>query len=405
MESAKLTTAKSPFDMSEIRSMIATYLSPSDAIACSLVCKAWSEDFISNIWHSVNFMTHTKFKDLDPKIIAKHGKHIRVVVSLDQKSELVALQDSSVCNLRIIGVALPSASVFRLYFVGLIRRNRNTITNLELTAESTDMDFESVDALVPNMPPNKSSLASVTLKNLRMTRDSLSTLLSACSVLNDISIEGCTSLSSRNSDLQQNLHVTKFCAPIRQILDPHPSRPTASLLVHFPNLKIWDDLSGESNLTDTDAESIQEELTKYCPNVVAVGTYTSPSPAVQKLLSVITQSLEKIQFSYEAISPGVIESILFHKSTLLSVEAYAPAITNWEYDADKVFGVEDSFSESDLSWMFQIVPMTCSRLEVIILPSYEMDMDVVERMPWVCTDLRVLKVRVQGLEPRNLFLL
>ncbi|KAF9169247.1 hypothetical protein BGX21_010747 [Mortierella sp. AD011] len=42
--------------------------------------------------------------------------------------------------------------------------------------------------------------------------------------------------------------------------------------------------------------------------------------------------------------------------------------------------------------------MTCSRLQVLSLPLVEMDMDIVERMPWTCLDLKELYFRVQGLD-------
>ncbi|KAG0000944.1 hypothetical protein BGZ79_005291 [Entomortierella chlamydospora] len=408
MKSVKRTSAKSPLDISEIRLIIATYLSPSDAIACSVVCKDWNEDFISNVWHSVDFKVHGMFKSLDRKIIAKYGKHIRVVASLDQMPELTALQDRSICNLKSISVALPS-SEFRLYLTDLIRRNSNTITSLVLTSAPVHlslrmmipMDFESVDALVPNTPPNKSRLTSVTLKNLRMTRDSLSTLLFTCPALNDISISGCVFLKCRNSGFSQNLHVTKICASIDQILDPHPGHRTVSLLVHFPNLKVWANLDCDS-LDETTAKSFRKELMRYCSDVVAVECYASSSTVVENLLSTLTQPLEKIRFSYDAISPGVIRSILFHSSTLLSIEANNSTIENWDYDADRAFSATDYFSKSGFGWIMQTIPMTCSRLEVIILPSYKMDMDIVERMSWTCMDLRVLKIRVQDLGTKKL---
>ncbi|KAF9169246.1 hypothetical protein BGX21_010746 [Mortierella sp. AD011] len=405
MKSVERAITKSPLDFPEIRLIVATYLSRSDAIACSIVCKAWSEDFISNVWHSVDFKVHKMFKSLDPKIIAKYGKHIRVVASLDKTSQLTALQDPSICNLKSISVASLS-SEFRLYLTDLIRRNSNTITDLVLTSlvnpfqPDVRMDFESVDALVPNTPPNKSSLTSVTLKNLRMTRDSLSTLLFVCPALNDISISRCVFLKCRNYDFHQNFHVTKFCASIGQILYPHPGHDTVSLLVHFPNLKVWANLDRDS-LAETTAKSFRKEMMKYCSDVVAVESYASPSTVVENIFSALTQPLEKIQFSYDTISPGVIKSILFHSSTLLSIEANNSTIKNWDYDADEVFDMADNASESGFGWMIQTIPMTCSRLEVIILPSHKMDMDIVERMPWTCMDLRVLKIRVQGLETKK----
>ncbi|KAF9103251.1 hypothetical protein BGX27_010665 [Mortierella sp. AM989] len=393
-----------PLDLSEIRVAVAIFLSNRDALACSLVCRAWSRDFTSNIWHTVDFAKHRSFEHLDPAIIAKNGQHIRVVESLSRDNEIGALQDPSITNLKSIDVRVPLGSALRLYTVDLIRRNRGALKNLEIEGNSGSealTDFNFVDALIPKTTSSSSRLSRLALWDLCMTRDSFSVLLSACPLLRDIYLSNCNFLENRNPDAfqsAQNSHVTRLCASIRQVLEPHPGRSTQSLLVHFPGLKRWDASSSTLTLSDDAAESIYRDLRDYCPEIVSIGTYSCSGPIVQKLIAAASNSLTDVRFNYEAITPGVIGSLLYHKSTLLGIGSYDPSVDYWDYESDYVINLPDHFSSTGLGWMIQLIPMACFSLKILILPLHTMDMDVVERIPWICHGLRVLKIRVKDLD-------
>ncbi|KAF9353275.1 hypothetical protein BGX26_008966 [Mortierella sp. AD094] len=375
MEPIKSTTVKTPLDISEIRASVAWYLSLGDAVACSLVCKAWSEDFMPRIWYTFDFGIY-KFFDVDPDTISQRGKHIRVVSLLTRDWEAALLQDPCVRNLISIDVEILEPEVSSCV-TDLVRRNRNTITELQIDGglyAGTTTVFDCAGALI-----------------------------SSSATLSSITTSGCKFLESRGATFFQHLNVESLDASISQVLDAYSSHPSTSLLIHFPNLKRWSTSKNKRDLSDADADSIQKDLSKYCPGVVSIRSIDSSGYIIQNLLSVIFQSLEDIGFIYEMVTPDVVGSILFHKGTLLRFDFVDIDLDERQRD-DEIFDMDDSFSKSGSGWMLQMIPMTCSRLQVLNFSQHEMDMDVVERMPWMCMELKELHVRVRGLNTKGTIL-
>ncbi|KAG0000945.1 hypothetical protein BGZ79_005292 [Entomortierella chlamydospora] len=393
MEPIKFFTFKSPIDIPEIGALVASYLSLDDAVACSLVCKAWSENFMSRIWHTVDFDSYN-FEDVTHDVISRHGKHIRVVKYLSQCWKAVLLQDPCVKNLISIDVGIKSPEL-RLYGTDLIRRNRDTITELEL--DGTDLltrtDYDCAGALIPSSG-GASCLVKLVLRGLSMTQYSFSTLLSICPMLKSVALDECVFFESRGATLFRHPNVEILDASIPQLFEER--YPSSSLLVHFPNLRKWETANLGRDMSDK-AESIQKDISKCCPGIVSIRFACSTETTIQGVLSVTSQPLEGIEIYSGMITPRVIGGILFHKGTLLRLQAEVYGMEEWN-NYDDILDTEDL---NALNWMLQLIPMTCSHLQVLSLPLVEMDMDVVERMPWTCMDLKELYIRVQGLDNKE----
>ncbi|KAF9922117.1 hypothetical protein FBU30_007806 [Linnemannia zychae] len=81
-------SSRNPFNLPELRQVISLFVAAKDAISCALVCKAWTDDFVHAIWHTVDFGKHPGFINLPQDIISKHGHYIRVINSLAHSEDL-----------------------------------------------------------------------------------------------------------------------------------------------------------------------------------------------------------------------------------------------------------------------------------------------------------------------------
>ncbi|KAF9112375.1 hypothetical protein BGX27_003481 [Mortierella sp. AM989] len=349
----------SPFDIPEIRDQIAQFLSTNDVLSCSVVCKSWSHGFTRRIWRKVDFNWNSRFNELDPKVISKHGRHIRVVERLSEENELNVLQDSSIRNLNCLRLILAKSPRFRSQAIDVIRRNRNTIKKLAIQdsySEEDESGFDFVDALIPS--PRTCGLTELSLDSVYLTQESFSLLLAGCPLLDLIKLEECTFQPCSVSEPFKNYNVTHLIASISQIRSEISSLTSSSLsfLEHFPNLKRWDVHTNEPMSTTT-ADAIR----------------------------------------YKLSNQEVVLGLLFHKDSLKYVHGYHRDHEMWTYDTNTVPVMEDHFSESGSGWVIQLLTMNCPNLESLILPLHEMDVDYVERFPWACKNLKELRVRFKGL--------
>ncbi|KAF9921037.1 hypothetical protein BGZ65_010717, partial [Modicella reniformis] len=104
------TISKNPFELTEIRRKLSLFLSPADVIACAQVCKSWSDDFVSAIWHTIEESSHYRLGKLNPCIIAKHGHRIRVINSLSEGGLIDKLQDASISKLKSLSMVMSKTT-------------------------------------------------------------------------------------------------------------------------------------------------------------------------------------------------------------------------------------------------------------------------------------------------------
>ncbi|KAG0024288.1 hypothetical protein BGZ80_004528 [Entomortierella chlamydospora] len=113
-----MTSSEAALDIPEIRNLVGRFLTVNDAISCVRVCKAWSRDFVSLIWNSIDFNTHTSFEKLDSNVVFKNGNHIRVVKDLGTQPQLDVLLQSTPfmdCSFQHQGIIRLEASVDQVF--------------------------------------------------------------------------------------------------------------------------------------------------------------------------------------------------------------------------------------------------------------------------------------------------
>ncbi|KAF9928135.1 hypothetical protein BGZ67_007126 [Mortierella alpina] len=147
------TGLRDPFDLPEVRALIAAYLTQSDAIACSRVCKAWSIYFRGLVWHTVDFarVDHSKMALL---AVVNYGHHVRAVKSLQSSSQINTLMwNQRRLNLTSLSVVLSAELSYRTDLNDFLRLVRRTLTELDMTVESPKTTINvPVDVILPREP-------------------------------------------------------------------------------------------------------------------------------------------------------------------------------------------------------------------------------------------------------------
>ncbi|KAF9924476.1 hypothetical protein BGZ65_008310, partial [Modicella reniformis] len=125
-------TSSNPLELPEILREISRFVTLRDAVACAQVCKAWTDNFVSAIWHTIDFDVHKLIK-VDLMVLKKHGHHIRVVKNTKQVDHILVLLKSNASKLRRLYLNTTTSSPeFQAYFYDLMRRNNTTIEHIEI---------------------------------------------------------------------------------------------------------------------------------------------------------------------------------------------------------------------------------------------------------------------------------
>ncbi|KAF9909391.1 hypothetical protein BX616_011201 [Lobosporangium transversale] len=411
--SATTTITSTPVDLrADIRTLIHQALDLRSMIACSQVSKAWSTEFTPRIWNTIDLDNQPRFSELPSNIIAKNGQYIRIVRTIRKRSEFELFRDPSIQNIEQLVIRIkPKRNCQRQAFQ-LIQRNLRSLFRLDIRmgqSVTSHPDFALEDIFVSPDPDCMPKLTELRIQYLSMTRKALSTLLSRCPNLTDIDIRSCTFHGDGvgREELYQHKGVTYLFASYQRVFSPDPGSSSDSdnavvpLLAHFPNLQYWDLWMPDIRLEDSAAESIKNTLKKYNSSVKELSTMQAAGSMVHDLLAKAFKSIEFICLSYEKLSASGILGLLLHKSTLTIVRANNPDIRDWSYYADQVIPVRDTFADA---WMIHLIFSRCALLTFVDLPGHEMDMDMIDSFPWACNDLVQLRIRIKGLDTKELIM-
>ncbi|KAG0024287.1 hypothetical protein BGZ80_004527 [Entomortierella chlamydospora] len=331
----------------EIRNRVSRFVTVKDAISCVRVCKTWSNTFVYPIWYSVDFKMHTTFEDLAADVVCKHGHYIRVINNILTLSQLNILLQPSIKNVRNLTIICKTAVRFRILFMDFIRNNSSNLQELDLTMD---------------IPQNSQTL-----------------------------------VSGPFLDEFQHTGVVKLVAPIEQIFMSDPNSVASafrsSLLVHFPNLLHWQVYCLEGVLT-VPVDRLKAETNVCCPKLTCIDTRRTSRQILYDFIVSVFQNMELITFAYNEISSDIILALLLHKTTITQVRAYRSSRTLLE--RDDLYYERDHFQE--LARALQLIPRSCPKLEVLEFEVHVMDMDHVEESLWICSELKVLRARIKGLD-------
>ncbi|KAF9364670.1 hypothetical protein BGX34_000771 [Mortierella sp. NVP85] len=393
-----------PLEIPELFRRISRYVATNDALACARVSKTWSDHFVSAIWHTVDFDVHKGLRELDAKVLAKHGHHIRVVKNISDVDRILVLINSA-RKLRWLSFEMTATQEFYACFVDLLRQVNPCLQYLEIVqgAVEDEVPYLAVDSLFP--VPNAgatSKLSFIRMDGLILTRQSFSLMLKNCPLLRHLHIQDTTLLywsihNTTAAQLHRHTRVFELTAPLEQVFRPNQSSQNGpSLLAHFPNLVSW--CTWDSQITgpiDIPTKEIQEDIAKHCRSMRMVSLETRVSVGI----SILTQAfkgLTSIRILTNHLSAEMVMAISDHRETL----EYILSFVNSDniHDSEEIPEVE---SISTGGWIIQSLPRHCNRLQKLQLSSYEMDMDDIERADWGCRNLEELYIRVRGLDTKE----
>ncbi|KAF9352269.1 hypothetical protein BGX34_012233 [Mortierella sp. NVP85] len=389
---------RNPLDLPEIRQRVCLFLTVKDAIACARVCKDWTDDFASAVWHTIEEPSCLKLARSDSSIVSKHGHHIRVIKALTEGSLLDKLQNASVSKLKSLSVIMTATSLYLAHIYDLIQRNIDTLASIDLSLPlpiSADLFF-TTDAFASHTGAT-SKLTFLKLRGLCMTRNAFSRLLRICPSLQHLDISDTALQSIIFTDIYRHPTLSHLTAPVEQIFRVDPGKAdTSTLLLHFPNLAILETWQSTTNPGVT-IDAISNEVAQRCPNL---NTIRAREGGLQlpNILVYGTRNLTEICVLHKQLSSELMMAMLTHKDTLRTVMTLPPS--DEIFQSVNVSAVDDHLAAS--GWTAQVILSDCLQLQKFSFPSHEMDMDDVDRIPWVCHDLETLHVRVKGLNSNEL---
>ncbi|KAK3827984.1 MAG: hypothetical protein J3Q66DRAFT_321564 [Benniella sp.] len=393
-----------PLEIPELLRRISRYVATNDALACARVCKTWSDHFVSAIWYTVDFDVHKGLRELNTKVLAKHGHHIRVVKNISDLDRILVLINSA-RKLRRLSFEMTATQEFYACFVDLLRQVNASLQYLEIVqgVVEDEVPYFAVDSLFP--VPNAgatSKLSFIRMEGLILTRQSFSLMLKNCPLLRQLTIQDTTLLywSTHNTtatQLHQHTGLFELTASLEQVFRPNQSsQKSPSLFAHFPKLFSWhtwnSDIAGP---IDIPTKEIQEDIAKHCRFMRMVSLETCASVGIT-ILTQAFKGLASIRIITNQLSAEMVMAISDHRETLESILSFVNRDNI--YDSEEIPEVE---SISTGGWIIQSMPRHCNRLQKLQLSLYEMDMDDVERADWGCRNLEELHIRVRGLDTKE----
>ncbi|KAG0314672.1 hypothetical protein BGZ99_007933 [Dissophora globulifera] len=174
---------------------------------------------------------------------------------------------------------------------------------------------------------------------------------------------------------------------------------TPSLLVHFPNLQRWG-TGSKLPLSEFPTQAVKNCVSKWCPKLSEIETISTPSILLCHLLVNVFTGLTTFVFEYDDISSDMIMAVLRYPTSWTTIATYTPRDGFYEdFAEDGVYDDPDHFQSS--GWMIQSLLRICYKLKIFNVQQHVMDLDDIEREPWVCTDLEDIAFRIRGLDTRD----
>ncbi|KAF9987881.1 hypothetical protein BGZ65_001458 [Modicella reniformis] len=391
-----------PFLVPEISLHISRFVRVEDAIICAQVCKDWIDPFTTIVWSTVNFSVHKQFVNLDPATVKKHAHRILEIKDIAKVHELVVLHSSKFRRLQRLGISMQPTPRFQAYLLDFLLQNTANLTQMKLWADETAMWFNAtffpIQALCPSFGGQASlKLRLLTIHNVALTRDAFSFTLRMCPALETLEILHSVIFCTLCTEPYRHEGITHLRTSLPQLFapdqDPSGELIRPSLLAHFPGLQTLKIL-GALQSPIPNIQTMKEDFAQHCPLLKNV-RIKSETEIAGTLFKETFQSLTNI--SVFSLSEDIIVGILAHQDTLLTLDTSAQYPDYCEQDT--VPQLPESSSVP--IWKVLLIPQVCSRLKIINLPETEIDMDAIEKRPWLCTDLRILNIRIRGLDTKE----
>ncbi|KAI1310790.1 hypothetical protein EDD11_003667 [Mortierella claussenii] len=287
----------------------------------------------------------------------------------------------------------------------------------EVTMTGTESTKSPTAASIPMPLP----LRSLNIRYMRMSRSCFSRILKKCPNLEGLVIrktvltESSSSGKDKNKDqdqddpqcqpskLFQHKRLNNLWASLQQVFNPSNQEWTSApcLLAHFPNLSFWETWSSQYTVHSPSATEIRPLISQYCLRLGRLSVNDSVTAIPRELMTKAMVNAFSIRLRYRCLSPSTVWGMLVHASTLKTIRTYDQDVGVSIIYGSTVPYLKDHFQNG---WMIHMLLSKCSMVEVVDMPSHEMDMDVVEQFEWACKGLKELRIRIKGLRTKELIL-
>jgi hypothetical protein len=397
------TIKANPFNFPELRKRISRYVSLTDAVACVRVSKDWSYTFVPVVWFEVDFSIHPRFADLSPDIVTKHGQYIRIVKNARTIPQVRALSNASVAKLRWLHIEAAASVMQNIRAYEIISRSIPSLEYIRLFATTESINgeyslthFVSTTSLSPysaGLLGTTTNLTVLRIERLYLTHEGLLILLQANPMLIEL-IFVRTVLVGNISQSFRHPGIMKLAASVEWLFHGNPADPP--LLSYLPNLKCLDTWQERLD-TPIHTEKIKEDVARFCPLLTKYGLQGSRD-LLHPFCTHIGRNITSVTFEFSHFPGDTIMALLLHKTTLKRVALYSER-SGVSFNVDEVEPVSEGLQ--DISQFFQLIPRCCSRLKELDLHLHQMDMDEIEMGEWACKDLKILRIRVKGLDTKG----
>ncbi|KAF9090877.1 hypothetical protein BGX29_011255 [Mortierella sp. GBA35] len=199
---------RNPLDLSEIRTHIASFLNRKDCLSCMRVSRDWFHDFVKPVWHTVDCAKDTAFVNVTSVVLDTYGGYISKVNNITTFANLQALQHGKVNSIKSMDIILLDNWLFREMLSDLVRRCQGSIRSLDIRCQSPNpntleeqrkrnVHYYHVNDLFTTFPSSPdtgesasrgSSLTTLQLTHVCLTREGFSSLLRCCPNLDRLTI-------------------------------------------------------------------------------------------------------------------------------------------------------------------------------------------------------------------------
>ncbi|KAG0218733.1 hypothetical protein B0O80DRAFT_458511 [Mortierella sp. GBAus27b] len=404
----------SPLDLPEIRDRLSRFVQFKDAFSCILVNRNWYQTFVQVIWHTVNIATNSGFKNLEPSLLEKRGRLLKVVSVT--ATNLTTINHPSISSLQSLTVVGRPGFRSQSCLYNIICRNITAISHLVLHLKpisvsprqsgSANWTYISFDVFENRTTSN---LTTLDLTGVAASRRSFSSILRASPKLETLTLVDTVLYEFTADSRYEHYERIIIIASLEQMFNPDPEVPDApSLFIHFPFPNCWritDSTSmGHPIMTATRAglDKIRRTLKADCPCLTSI-VMDASGPMVAKVLAHGFNRLHEIRIHHEAMDGNVVAAILAHQDSLFKISTLLPNLDIFNANEPTPLDqdTENDRDSSDMTWMWQLIPRCCPYLMRIELPNYEMDMDEAEKTLWRCKTLITLRIRIRGLDTKQ----
>ncbi|KAF9146260.1 hypothetical protein BGX30_002516 [Mortierella sp. GBA39] len=380
-----------PLDILEIRTNVGWYLDPSDVYSCALVCRDWAQTFIPLLWYTIDFLLQPQ---IPLSILKKQARHVRRLecLELSEKEEdtlRLLCFSSRVRHLRHLSIAFCESEQVNIHGFDLLRRNRASLTFLKIVGKPFESEVDIVPAQYCIPPdvlvhPTASRLTDLSLHKIILTREGFAHMLRSSPCLKKLNLATSNILTGGYIDTVGAKGTGRDRLTDQDSEDDYYSEEEDA------DRELY--LSELESISSIKSSVVKSEVKACCPDLCTVGFSSSPSPAVEELITHAFENLVEVHFEKHNYTVGVFHSLLHHHSTLTSITTYADP--GAALDSRLPEPIDDLFKDQGrvIQLLFQILP-----LKTVCFEEHEMKIEWMEEKPWRGT-LEELSVRIEGLD-------